>query len=132
MGILHYHLVAITDKNKEHEIKDLIETQGVKPWFEYKGDNNVKLIYDNTQDLEYWKLVWIVENFEYTWWKEIETYFENNGPLVRIDKNLKENINKITTYGNRKEAIGSTTINTIYEWIINNYGNYCYHYVHTC
>lgn len=77
-----------------------------------------------------------VDDFTYCWWEEIEAYFkdsEGNKKARMIDKQFKDDIKEIMMEGkadNRKLACSDYRWIKMLEFIIDNYGGYCYHYVY--
>jgi hypothetical protein len=151
MSSYHYHLAAIDNILCEPIFRNLFEEQKPVIWFEFTGNLNDYVpenhphydieceksisgyVYDHTdkQDLEYFELWGPIEPFEYEWWQDITEYFKKNGPLVKIDKKLKDDITKILKYSDGTwVSKPGYMIMAIYEFIIDNYGRYCYHYVY--
>lgn len=156
MSDYDYRLVAIKPEHKE--IFECMFNSGQEPsWFlDYKGGVNefapewneelyqkyetdkdrdnpiVTFVEKETVELEYFTLYssWYADPFEYEWWIEIKEYFRKNGPLIKIDKQLKEHIKGIMSYEDKKLATASYMMMEIYEFIIDNWGGFCYHYVY--
>lgn len=149
MSNYHYHLVALPHILNEPIFRNLFEEQEPKIWFEMKGSLNdyvpeghphydiecektiSSYIYEQTKnhDLEYFELWGTIEPFEYEWWQDMRKLFGNN--LVKIDKELKDNIKRILKYSDGTwVSKPGYMIMELYEFIIDNYGRYCYHYVY--
>lgn len=153
MSNYHYHLVAIKPEHKEI-FDDLFQTQDPAEYFNYRGGINehidwnedlyqqyekdsdhdnpiVPFVKENTVDLEYFKLYGgIYDPFEYEWWNEIRDWFGKD--LKPIDKDLKDKLKDLLTYDNKEksDATDDWYLKKIYEFIIDNWGGYCYHYVY--
>lgn len=77
-----------------------------------------------------------LDDFTYCYWEEIDKYFkdvEGYKIVKKIDKKFKDGIKEIMMEGtgdNRKLTCSEHRWIKILEFIIDNYGGYCYHYVY--
>lgn len=83
-----------------------------------------------------------LDDFTYCWWDEIDEYFNpyltknryvdtrRKYTVKKVDKKLKNDIKHIMEEGKDKKIEDKYAWLKILEFIIDNYGGYCYHYVY--
>lgn len=156
MSDYYYRLVVIKEEHRQI-FEELFQTQDPAECFNYKGGVNefvngwseelyqkyetqgndnpiVSFVKDNTVEFEYFTLYggsWsCYDPSEYEWWTEIKDWFGKD--LKPINKELKDKLKDLLTYENKgkTDATDDWYLKKIYEFIIDNWGGYCYHYVY--
>jgi hypothetical protein len=83
-----------------------------------------------------------LDDLTYCWWDEIDQYFnpyltknryrdvERTYTVKKVDKKLKEDIKHIMQEGKDNKIEDEYAWRKILEFIVDNYGGYCYHYIY--